>query len=215
MRLLLSSYILSGDAARPAVLPSADPAAPGRAAVVVNALDEYGDGRTRNLGRETRCWEAFGYRCEELDLRDYFSAPDELPARLAALDLVWAMGGNAFVLGRAVARSGLGAALRAQAHRPEFVYGGYSAGACVAGPDLQGIDLIDDPNVLPEGYDVEFEPACMNLVPFRIVPHWRSDHPESDRAEIAAASLAERGLEHRCLRDGDIIEIQDAAVGTA
>lgn len=214
MRLLLSSYLLSADV-RPQVLPPADPA-PGRAAIVVNALDEYGDGRTRDLGREMRLWEAFGYRCEELDLRAYFGAgQDELRQRLAGLDLVWAMGGNSFVLGRAVARSGLGAAVRAQAHRPDFVYGGYSAGACVAGPDLQGIELIDDPGVLPEGYDAAVEPGCLGLVPYRIVPHWRSDHPEADKAGIAAESLAGRGLEHRCLRDGEFIEVPDLVVGAS
>lgn len=214
MRLLLSSYLLSADH-RPAVLPPADPA-PGTVAIVANALDEYGDGRTRDLGREARVWEAFGYRCEELDLRAHFDAgQDALRQRLVGLDALWVMGGNAFVLGRAVAQSGLGAALRTQAHRPEFVYGGYSAGACVAGPDLRGIELIDDPGVLPEGYDPAAEPGCLNLVPYRIVPHWRSDHPEAHRAEIAAESLAANGLEHRCLRDGEIIEVPEVVIGAS
>lgn len=214
MRLLLSSFLLS-PGARPAVLPPPGPER-GRAAIVVNALDEYGDGRTRDLGREVRLWEAFGYECQELDLRAYFdSGPDGLRQRLDGLDALWVMGGNAFVLGRAVARSGLGGALRAQAHRPEFVYAGYSAGACVAGPDLRGIELIDDPGVIPEGYDPAAEPGCLNLVPYRIVPHWRSRHPESDKAEIAAEWLAGEGLEHRCLRDGEFIEVPDLVLGAS
>jgi peptidase E len=93
-------------------------------------------------------------------------------------------------------------------YRPEFAYGGYSAGSCVAGPDLQGIDLMDDPAVLPEGYPPAAEPECLRLVPYRIVPHWRSDHPETEAAERAAAYLAGKGLPHRCLRDGEAVSVR-------
>ncbi|MFF7335765.1 Type 1 glutamine amidotransferase-like domain-containing protein [Streptomyces sp. NPDC008163] len=208
MRLLLSSWYLEPGSDRPAVLPPATGTA--RAGIVLNALDAQGTSRNLNLPREIRTWESFGYTCEELDLRDHFSAPDGLTGRLAALDLVWVLGGNAFVLARAMTQARFGDALREQRHRPDFVYGGFSAGACVTGPDLRGIDLIDDPDVLPEGYPSGVEPSCLGLVPFRIVPHWRSDHPEAPGAERAAAHLAEAGLPHRCLSDGQTIGIDPA-----
>jgi dipeptidase E len=208
MRLLLSSWFL-GPGERPEVLPPATTAR--RAGIVVNALDEHGPSRVRDLGRETDTWEGFGYRCEELDLREYFTAPDVLAARLSELDLVWAMGGNAFVLARAMTGSGFRGAVRAQLRRPEFVYGGYSAGACVAGPDLRGIDLVDDPAVLPDGYP-SVEARCLGLVDFRIIPHWRSDHPDAPGAERAAARLTDDGLVHRCLRDGETISVHDGTV---
>ncbi|MFJ7628191.1 Type 1 glutamine amidotransferase-like domain-containing protein [Streptomyces sp. NPDC097595] len=205
MRLLLSSWYLKPGADRPAVLPP--PTGTARAGIVLNALDAYGPSRNRNLPREIRTWESFGYACEELDLRDHFSAPDGLAARLAALDLVWVLGGNAFVLARAMTRTRFADALRAQRHRPDFVYGGFSAGACVTGPDLRGIDLIDDPDVHPDGYPSGIEPSCLGLVPFRIVPHWRSDHPEAPGADRAAAHLTGAGLPHRCLSDGETLGI--------
>ncbi|WP_392668000.1 Type 1 glutamine amidotransferase-like domain-containing protein [Streptomyces sp. LN785] len=206
MRLLLSSWFLTPDN-RPSALPGT--LATGRAGIILNALDEYGRSRTRDYARETRTLETFGYSCEELDLRDYFATPEELPERLDGLDLVWALGGNAFVLARAMTQAGFRDALQAQLHRPEFTYGGYSAGACVAGPDLQGIDLIDDPTVLPEGYPSTTAPECICLVPYRIVPHWRSEHRDAEGAERAAAHLAERGLSHRCLRDGEAVNVHD------
>ncbi len=206
MRLLLSSWFLTPDS-RPSALGGA--LATGRAGIVLNALDGYGDSRDRDYARENRTLENFGYSCEELDLRDYFAAPDELPERLAGLDLVWVLGGNAFVLARAMTQAGFRDALQKQLDRPEFLYGGYSAGACVAGPDLQGIELIDDPAVLPEGYSPDTAAECLGLVPFRIVPHWRSEHPETEGAERAAAHLAERGLPHRCLRDGETLSLDD------
>ncbi|MFG2888166.1 Type 1 glutamine amidotransferase-like domain-containing protein [Streptomyces sp. NPDC048248] len=208
MRLLLSSWFLTPDT-RPPALPGN--LRTGRAAIVMNALDEHGRSRNRNLARESRTLETFGYSCEELDLRDYFSAPEGLTHRLTDLDLVWALGGNAFVLARAMTRCRFGDALKQQAHRSEFTYGGYSAGACVTGPDLQGIDLMDDPTILPDGYPSTTAPECLGLVPYRIVPHWRSEHPEAEGAERATAHLTGHGLPHRCLRDGETISIQDVS----
>ncbi len=207
MRLLLSSWYLTTES-RPSALPST--LRTGRAGIVMNALDEHGPSRTRDYHRERHTLERFGYSCDELDLRDYFSAPRELPSRLAELDLVWSLGGNAFVLARAVTQAGLRDALREQEHRPEFAYGGYSAGACVAGPDLQGIDLMDDATVLPDGYPPTAAPECLGLIPYRIVPHWRSEHPETEGAERATAFLARAGLAHRCLRDGDMVNVLEA-----
>lgn len=208
MKLLLSSWFLTPDS-RPPVLTGN--LGTGRAGIVLNALDEHGPSRTRNLAREIRTLETFGYSCEELDLRDYFSGAEGLPDRLADLDLVWALGGNAFVLARAMTQCRFSAALKKQVHRSEFTYGGYSAGACVTGPDLEGIDLMDDPTVLPHGHPSATAPACLGLVPYRIVPHWRSEHPEAGGAERAAAHLTDRGLPHRCLRDGETITIPDVS----
>ncbi|WP_405638043.1 peptidase E [Streptomyces sp. NBC_00056] len=206
MRLLLSSWFLT-PGSRPPALPGT--LATGRAGIVLNALDEYVGSRARDFARESRALQTFGCTCEELDLRDYFNAPEGLPERLDGLDLVWALGGNAFVLARAMTQSRFRDALQEQLHRPEFTYGGYSAGACVAGPDLQGIDLIDDPTVLPEGYPSTIAPNCLCLVPYRIVPHWRSEHRDAEGAERAAAHLAECGLSHHCLRDGEAVNVHD------
>jgi dipeptidase E len=207
MRLLLSSWYLR-PGQRPALLRPLGGS--GRAGVVPNALDEHAE--TRELGRETHTLEDLGYSCEVLDLRRYFDAPERLVERLGGLDLVWAVGGNAFVLARAIAQSGFAAAVRARLDDPSFLYGGYSAGACVVGPDLAGIDLVDDPEVVPEGYAAEVEPACLALLPFRILPHWRSDHPESGLVEHADEYLAGSGLEYRRLRDGQALAVDGGTV---
>jgi dipeptidase E len=86
-----------------------------------------------------------------------------------------------------------------------LVYGGYSAGSCVAAPDLEGIHLIDDPETIPDGYLEDVTPRTLHLVPWRIVPHWRSDHPESADAEKAVEHLRQSGLDFRTLRDGEAL----------
>jgi dipeptidase E len=82
VRLLLSSWFLTPDS-RPPALPGT--LRTGRAGIVLNALDGYGPSRARDYARENRTLETFGYSGEELDLRDYFSAPGELAQRLAAM----------------------------------------------------------------------------------------------------------------------------------
>ena len=56
-------------------------------------------------------------------------------------------------------------ALREQSE--EFVYGGGSAGAAVAGTTLHGVEYLDNKDDAPE---VLYE--CMGLVSFAILPHW-------------------------------------------
>ncbi|HYJ67148.1 MAG TPA: Type 1 glutamine amidotransferase-like domain-containing protein [Nocardioidaceae bacterium] len=209
MRLFLSSWYLRAGQ-RPSELGPAD--GTGRAGIVLNALDEFGSTRDHNLDRERRPLEELGYACEELDLRRYFDQPDALRDQLDALDLVWAVGGNSFVLARAMVASGFVDIVPNRLADPTFVYGGYSAGSCMAGPDLAGIDLVDGASVVPDGYPRDAEPRCMGLIPFRILPHWQSDHPESAAIDRVEADLSEKGLDYRCLRDGQAFVVADGSV---
>lgn len=180
----------------------------GRAAIVFNALDVHGDTRLRNWDREASDLSTLGYDSEELDLRQYVGDSAGLARRLAAIDLVWVPGGNAFTLARAMTASGFGGAIGPAMDRG-MIYAGYSAGACVAGPDLRGIHLMDDPDHIPEGYDAGMPAETLGLVPFRIVPHWRSDHPETGRAEEAVRWLERHALDYRAIRDGEVVIVED------
>lgn len=189
MRLYLSSYRLGR---RAELLRHAGPGT-GRARIVLNALDVYGEGRLHSYDRETDDLVGLGYEPAELDLRAG-------PVELAGVDLLWVVGGNAFVLAAAAERAGLRDALRSSwAAGSGLIYAGYSAGACVAGPDLTGITAMDDPSEA----DYDGLPPGLGLIPERIVPHWRSDHREAPAAEEAVAALVERGDAHLPLRDGD------------
>jgi dipeptidase E len=205
MRLYLSSYRL-GDRGGSllALLGNGK-----RAAIIENAQDHLAPAdRVRR-----RCdvhdpyaeLAGLGIAAEQLDLRDYFGRPAQLAAQLAGFDLVWVTGGNAFVLRRAMQRSGFDALIVDLLDRDEIVYGGYSAGAVVAGPSLAGIDCIDDPDQVPAGYDPAPIWEGLGLIDFTIVPHYRSPHPESRAAERATRQLSGRGLRYRALRDGEVV----------
>jgi dipeptidase E len=107
----------------------------------------------------------------------------------------------------AMVRSGLDVLLVERLGENSVTYGGYSAGACVAGPALRGADLFDD-----GGGGKEPLWGGLGLVDFSIVPHYRSGGSEAEAFERIAAHLQLRGLAHRVLRDGQAIVVSGGSI---
>ncbi len=207
MRLHLASYRTD------TVQPLIDLAGSGvRAVVVSNALDLIPDADRRAYAAQVHDPVAdlrdAGLAADPLDLRDYFGKPDQLDRALAGVGLVWSVGGNAFLLRRAMAQSGLDAILLRRLAEDSLVYGGWSAGACVAGATLRGLHLMDDPGAVAPGYDHAPIWQGLGLVDFAIVPHFASDHPESEAAARAAVWMTGEGIAHRTLRDGEAVVLR-------
>ena len=174
MRLYLSSYRLGSEPERLQKLVERR----GRAGLIFNARDVY-ENRARDYERDADDLRSLDFETEELDLRAYFGDPTALQSHLATYDLLWVAGGNSFVLARAMNRSGFPDAAADLVRDDRVVYAGYSAGACVTGPDLNGMHLMDDPDVIPEGYDRSTPIQTLGWIPWRVVPHWRSDEPSA------------------------------------
>lgn len=119
--------------------------------------------------------------------------------------LIWVRGGNVFVLRRAYKESGFDEWLKSQKGNDKLVYAGYSAGVCVLSPSLKGLDLVDDPNVVPEGYKPETVWDGVGLLDFAFIPHYRSNHPESERVEKCVAWCVENNVAYKALHDGEAI----------
>jgi len=205
MRLYLSSYRLGDRAgALLALLGNGK-----RAAIVENALDGFSVEARAAHAREVYDPAAelatLGIAGTRLDLRAYFGRPAALRDTLAGFDLVWAVGGNAFVLRRAMQASGFDDVITGMLDNDEIVYGGFSAGAVVAAPSLAGMQLMDDPEATPPGYDREPVWDGLGLIDHAIVPHYRSPHPETAAAERTVRHLCGQGLRYRALRDGEVI----------
>jgi dipeptidase E len=185
----------------------------GRAGVISNAADFIPradrENYLRNIHNPSAELRAHGLDVTDLDLRDYFGRPDALEEALGRLDLVWVVGGNTFLLRRAMRQSGFDVVGRKRIEENRLVYGGFNAGAIVACPSLRGIDLMDEPHTLAEGYDPEVIWDGLNLVGFHIVPHYESDHHESEAAGRTAAWMLDQAMPYRTMRDGDVL-IRDA-----
>jgi dipeptidase E len=180
-----------------------------RVFIVANALDVYPEAYRLKHKAEVydpnRELEDYGCQVSDLDLRQYFGQKDDLANHLMECDLVWVLGGNSFVLRRAMALSGFDISATQHLEDGNISYGGFSAGAVVTAPSLRGIDLMDDPHTVPTGYQKEVVWSGMNWIDFSIVPHFQSNHPESELANDAKNFLTESGIPHRAISDGEVI----------
>jgi dipeptidase E len=203
MKLYLSSYRLGSHSEALRELAGDR----GRAGLIFNALDAYGRDRLRILPREIEDLASLGFQGQELDLREYFDNFDGLRRRLFTFDLLWVVGGNSFSLARAMTRARFNEAIAEPLQSNDITYAGYSAGTCVAAVDLAGIHLMDDPDANADGHPPGLPAETLGWLPYRVVPHWHSDHPEAPAADRAVAYLLDAGLPFRTLRDGDAIVI--------
>ncbi|MFD9391226.1 Type 1 glutamine amidotransferase-like domain-containing protein [Streptomyces sp. NPDC060000] len=204
MRLFLSSWKL-GDA--PELLD--DLVGDARAAAVVgNALDALPDPKRRQAtGREVAMLRDRGYRVTEVDLRDHFGDSEALAKRLSDFGIVWVHGGNPFVLRLAMALSGADEILTGLLRRDAVVYAGWSAGACVLSPGLQGLELVDDPADTVTAYGRTALWEGLGLLDYAFVPHYRSPIPESEPIERVVKRYEREGVPYRALRDGEVVVV--------
>ena len=207
MRLYLSSFRLGNNPQRLVDLVRGNM----KAAVIVNACDHYCDSeRDARVKQEIDALGNLGLTAFELDLRRYFGKQEAGASLLSIIDkcgLLWIRGGNTFVLRRAMSESGFDQLVINFLGRDRLVYGGYSAAACVLAPSLKGVELVDDPHVVPIGYKPPVIWDGLGILPFAIAPHYRSDHPESADVERQVQYY----LDHHCLfialRDGEVIVV--------
>lgn len=145
---------------------------PGRIAVIANACDSWPDAaRESAVTSEFRSLRELGFEPEELDLRGSTKA---IAAMLDSAGVVWVRGGNTFVLRSRLALSGAENEIARRVRDGRLVYGGYSAGACVASTSLRGIETADDPaDVHPTtGGDVIWD--GLGFVETSLIPHYGS-----------------------------------------
>jgi dipeptidase E len=168
-----------------------------RAALVSNALDGLpADVRAGALQRDIADLGALGLDVHELDLRDPRAAE-----RLSGSDVVWVRGGNVFVLRRVLADTGTDHVLTALLQDDVIVYAGYSAGACVLAPDLDGLERVDDITAVADPVT-----SGLGVLDRPFVPHVRSPgHPETIACDALSARYRAAGQAHRALRDGDVL----------
>lgn len=200
MRLYLSSYRLGDDERAVLELVPAGSCV----AISANALDgEAAVVRDKIVSMERDLFEGLGYVTEELDLRTHFGRATLRPM-LDRCDFVWTTGGNTFVLNTAIQLSGCDVALRALLAEDSIAYGGYSAGAVVAGPSLHGVEHADPIDAFPSDYPSRVPRWIgMGLVDFVVAPH--AGDPATD---AMVRALAQRGIPCRALFDGEVIIVR-------
>ncbi|MFA5163202.1 MAG: Type 1 glutamine amidotransferase-like domain-containing protein [Patescibacteria group bacterium] len=204
MKFYLSSYKL-GD--RVGELTQLINGLPKRAVYIPNALDFASDLERRQKSEDGDLSElsVLGLGIERVDLRDYFGKKDELKEKLSACGLIYVRGGNVFVLRQAMKLSGFDDILKEISSRNDLVYGGYSAGACVLAPSLRGAELVDDISVFPYEANDRVIWEGLGLISYAILPHFRSDHPESAAMEKVLEFYISSKIPFVALKDGEVL----------
>ena len=121
-----------------------------------------------------------------MELRDYFDKPIAIEEIIEKYDVIWVIGGNAFVLMQAMKLSGLNAVIKKMyENNVDILYGGFSAGTYILGPTLKGFHLVDDPDQKSYGNQYETIWDGLGILNYAIVPHYRSEHFESEAMEMS------------------------------
>lgn len=179
-----------------------------KVAVIANAMDFVDDlQRKESTKQSVMELKNLGLSPEEIDLRNYFNRQKELSKKLNNYGAVYVRGGNTFILRRAMAQSGFDNLIKEKNKDPNFVYAGYSAGICVLSPTLHGLELVDDPNIVPQEYNPEIIWSGLDIVAFSIAPHYKSNHPESGNVDKEVEYFIKLKIPFKTLRDGEVIII--------
>lgn len=204
MNLYLSSYGLGNEPERLLKLIGLNKLC----GIIANAQDhKEEDVRAERLEHEKQQLSEIGIQSEELDLREYFGKPDALAHTLGKYGLLWVPGGNVFVLRKAMAMSGLDVLLPEIIKEEKVVYAGYSAGVCVLAPHMRGIELVDDATLTPPGYPSEVIWDGLDVLPYEVAPHYKSNHPESSDIDKVVDYFRQHDIPYKTLRDGEALVI--------
>lgn len=186
-----------------------------KAAYIKNAQDDLlPEERNFSTPEKKKMFEDAGFEFEEIDLRDYFGKPEKLLNLLSNFGSFWSSGGNTFILRRAMAASGLDEILKNLLSEDKILYGGWSAGACVTAPSLRGIEYGDrpQPDIVPRNYpNKKIIWGGLNLVPFMIVPHYKSDWFGKE-ANKSIEYFKKHKIEYTSLKDGQVIVVNGKKV---
>jgi dipeptidase E len=200
MKLYLSSFRVGHHGSKLIELSDGGPLA-----CIPNALDHISledqrEARDRNL----RSLNDLGISADLFDLRNFFVTSGGLQDALSEFSGVWVTGGNTFVLRQAMALSGFDRVID-NFRLSSFLYGGYSAGVCVLAPDLRALQIVDDPRKFPYPGQTEVIWEGLNLLDYIVLPHYKSDHPESADIDKEVEYCKANDIPYRTLRDGEVL----------
>ena len=145
--------------------------------------------------------EDVGFDVTILDLKKYFDNNNKLYEDLKGFNAFCVIGGNVFVLRQAMKLSGFDRFLQENKDDKNMLYIGYSAGSSVLSKNLDGLQLVDE----PLNFHSEVIYDGVGLVDYCIVPHYQSDHKESELVNDTVAYLDKNKLSYKTIRDGEVI----------
>ena len=75
-------------------------------------------------------------------------------------------------------------------------------------PSLRGIEPVDHPEIMPYPELQETMWEGLGILPYLVLPHYKSDHHESADVDTCVEYCLDKGIPFRTLRDGDVIILE-------
>jgi len=122
-------------------------------------------------------------------------------------DLVWVRGGNAIDLAVKMQESKFADALVQSLKADLIVYGGYSAGACVLGSSLEGVEYADEN--IHKLTNEQLQSAALSLYRKVIIPHFNSE--KNEIIKKWEQYCIENNMPFAGLADGEVVVISNGA----
>lgn len=159
--------------------------------------------KEESILRDCAILKEIGFDVKRIDLREYFGKEEKLRQDLEKERAFFVIGGNTFTLRLAMKYSGFDNYLIEISNSDKYLYAGYSAGICVLAPRLNGLDLVDEPINPYNSEGALYE--GLNILDFVPVPHYKSDHPESQLVEKVVELFEVKKVNYKALKDGNVI----------
>lgn len=144
-------------------------------AFIPTAADPYEDKSFMETDKAK--WLEFKYDFKEVDLKN--KDEGKLRSALGDCDIIYLSGGNVFYLLQEANKCGLKNVLKELLEQGK-IYGGGSAGAAIAGPSIEPLQSIDDPQKAPELKDY----TAFGFVDFIVLPHFDYEKYNSRYQEV-------------------------------
>ncbi|MFA6064534.1 MAG: Type 1 glutamine amidotransferase-like domain-containing protein [archaeon] len=180
-----------------------------KVAVISNAVDYYTDQKRKEKSQKKIFKKLIevGLKPETVDLKDYFGKKKKLEKKLKEFGAFWIKGGNTFFLRKAMELSGFDKIFAKLVKKKNLLYGGSSAGVCILGPDLRGIELVDSIKKKPYGKKVNF--TALGVFDYYFLPHYKSKHPEMAKIKVVMNHYIKQKKLFKTIQDGETIIIKN------
>ena len=174
-------------------------------ALIPNSRDIYEDGERKMSGinKDSEQLKEIGFDVSIISLKDYFGKYDKLVEDLKDYKAFYVIGGNSFVLRKAMQLSGFDTFLKNIKNKEDYLYVGYSAGICVLAPNMDGLQLVDEPVNPYNDDDVIYD--GISLIDYLPLPHYKSNHPETELIDKSVKYCNDKNIKYKTLSDGDVI----------
>lgn len=172
--------------------------------LIFNALDAKGEEKIfMNTKEDKELLEKIGFDVAVMNLRDYFGNPKKLAKEFLNYPAYCVMGGNVFVLRKAMKYSGFDIFLKQISSNPNYLYMGYSAGSCVLSNDLKELAIVDEPLSFYEGTEVFYD--GIGLIPYLFIPHYQSRYHKSYLIDQVVETCKKKNIKFQAVKDGEVI----------